>query len=62
MKVRELIEHLAKFDYESLIELDNANYLENGGDEYYDIEEIYLEERNYDDAVVFRLKKGDRVI
>ncbi len=37
MKVKDLIEHLEQFDYESLIELDNANYLENYGYEYYDI-------------------------
>lgn len=61
MKVKELIKYLERFDEESLIELDNASYLENYGDEYYDIDEIYSEERNYDDAVVFRLKKGDWV-
>ena len=61
MKVKELIEHLKGFDYESVIELDNVNYLENYGYEYYDIEKIYFEERNYDNAVVFSLKKGDWV-
>ena len=61
MTVKELIEQLERFDGECLIELDNANHLENYGDEYYDIEEIYFEERNCDDAVVFRLQKGDWV-
>ena len=61
MKVKELIEFLEQFDEESSIELDNVNYLENYGDEYYDIEKIYFEERNYDNAVVFSLKKGDWV-
>lgn len=61
MKVKELIEFLEQFDEESSIELDNVNYLENYGYEYYDIEEIYFEERNCDNAVVFSLKKGDWV-
>ncbi|WP_105300929.1 hypothetical protein [Anaerococcus marasmi] len=61
MKVKELIEFLEQFDEESSIELDNVNYLENYGYEYYDIEKIYFEERNYDNAVVFSLKKGDWV-
>lgn len=58
MKVKELIEFLEQFDEESSIELDNVNYLENYGYEYYDIEKIYFEERNYDNAVVFSLKRG----
>lgn len=61
MKVKELIEFLEQFDEESSIELDNVNYLENYGYEYYGIEKIYFEERNYDNAVVFSLKKGDWV-
>lgn len=56
MKVKELIKQLERFDGESLIEIYNLTYTDSLFDQYFDINRLYFEERNMDNAVVIEVK------
>ena len=56
MTVKELIKKLEKYDGNSLIEVYNVNYTDCRFDQYFEIDSLYFEERNIDNAVVIEIK------
>lgn len=62
LTIKELIEELKKYDDDCQVELYYYDFKSEVAYENYDIERIYFEERNINNAVVFEIVGGECVI